>query len=77
MKKLCLLGLVVSLATHSVFAETKLLVVSTNRRSVRKDVDAPAGLMPTSEVPTFAYDDQKAADTRDENLAKFDELFSQ
>lgn len=57
--------------------EAHELVVSTNRRSVRKDVDAPAGLMPTSEVPTFAYDDQKAADTRDENLAKFDELFSQ
>jgi iron(III) transport system substrate-binding protein len=57
--------------------EAHELVVSTNRRSVRKDVDAPTGLMPTSEVPTFAYDDQKAADTRDENLAKFDELFSQ
>jgi iron(III) transport system substrate-binding protein len=57
--------------------EAHELVVSTNRRSVRKDVDAPAGLMPTSKVPTFAYDDQKAADTRDENLAKFDELFSQ
>lgn len=53
------------------------LLVSTNRRSVRKDVAAPEGLMPTSDVPTFPYNNQLAADTRDENLAKFDKLFSQ
>jgi hypothetical protein len=40
-------------------------------------VAAPEGLMPTSDVPTFPYDDQLAADNRDENLAKFDQLFSQ
>lgn len=57
--------------------EAHELVASTNRRSVRADVAAPEGLMPTSEVPTFPYDDQLAADTRDENLARFDELFSQ
>ncbi|ODT66834.1 MAG: hypothetical protein ABS75_24920 [Pelagibacterium sp. SCN 63-23] len=57
--------------------EAHELVVSTNRRSVRQDVSAPEGLMPTSEVPTFPYDDQLAADNRDENLAKFDQLFSQ
>ena len=57
--------------------EAHELVASTNRRSVRADVAAPEGLMPTSEVPTFPYDDNLAASTRDENLAKFDELFSQ
>ncbi|MFD2647342.1 extracellular solute-binding protein [Devosia albogilva] len=57
--------------------EAHELIVSTNRRSVRKDVAPPEGLMPTSEVPTFPYDDNLAASTRDENLAKFDELFAQ
>src|SRR5690606_19225215 len=57
--------------------EAHELIVSTNRRSVRTDVVAPEGLMPTSEVPTFPYDDNLAASTRDENLARFDELFSQ
>ena len=57
--------------------EAHELIVSTNRRSVRKDVAPPEGLMATSDVPTFPYDDQRAADTRDENLAKFDQLFSQ
>lgn len=57
--------------------EAHELVASTNRRSVRADVAAPEGLMPTAEVPTFPYDDNLAASTRDENLAKFDELFSQ
>lgn len=57
--------------------EAHELIASTNRRSVRADVAAPEGLMPTAEVPTFPYDDNLAASTRDENLAKFDELFSQ
>ncbi len=57
--------------------EAHELIVSTNRRSVRKDVAPPEGLMPTSEVPTFPYDADLAASNRDENLAKFDELFAQ
>ena len=46
------------------------------RRSVRADAPAPAGLAPTSEVPTFPYDPDLAAANRDDNLAKFDEVFS-
>lgn len=58
-------------------AEAHEIVVSTNRRSVRTDVSAPAGLIATADVPTFMYDDNLAAATRDENLAKFEELFGQ
>lgn len=57
-------------------AEAHKLVVQTNRRSVRKDVAAPEGLAPTSDIPTFAYDAEAAAANRDENLKKFDELFN-
>lgn len=46
------------------------------RRSVRADAPAPEGLAPTTEVPTFPYDPDLAAANRDDNLAKFDELFS-
>lgn len=58
-------------------AEAHEIIVSTNRRSVRTDVSAPAGLIPTADVPTFMYDDGLAAATREENLAKFEELFGQ
>jgi iron(III) transport system substrate-binding protein len=53
------------------------IIASTNRRSVREDVAAPAGLAPTSEITTFPYDAEQAAANRDENLAKWDELFAQ
>ncbi len=46
------------------------------RRPVRADAPAPEGLAPTSEVPTFPYDPDLAAATRDENLQRFDEIFS-
>jgi len=46
------------------------------RRSVRADAPAPEGLAPTADIPTFNYDPDLAAATRDENLARFDELFS-
>lgn len=46
------------------------------RRSVRADAPAPEGLAPTTEVPTFPYDPDLAAANREDNLAKFDELFS-
>lgn len=62
------------------FANSKAaheLIASTNRRSVRQDVDAPAGLAPTSEIVTFPYDADEAASTRDETLARWDELFAQ
>jgi iron(III) transport system substrate-binding protein len=58
-------------------ADAHALVVSTNRRSVRKDVAAPEGLAPTSEITTFPYDASKAAAERDATLAKWDELFAQ
>ena len=46
------------------------------RRSVRADASAPEGLTPTVDVPTFPYDPDLAAANREDNLAKFDELFS-
>lgn len=46
------------------------------RRSVRADAPAPVGLAPTTEVPTFPYDPDLAAATREENLRRFDEIFS-
>src|SRR5690554_4555331 len=46
------------------------------RRSVRADAPAPEGLAPTADIPTFNYDPDLAAATRDENLRRFDELFS-
>ena len=48
----------------------------TNRRSVRPDVAPPEGQIPFDQVPTFDYDDAKAAADRDENLRIFDERFS-
>ncbi len=47
------------------------------RRSVRADAPAPEGLAATTDIPTFDYDPDLAASTRDENLARFDEVFSQ
>ncbi len=46
------------------------------RRPVRADAPAPAGLAPTSEVPTFDYDPERAAQNREADLKKFDEVFS-
>jgi iron(III) transport system substrate-binding protein len=57
-------------------AEAHELIVSTNRRSVRKDIAAPEGLAPTSEILTFPYDANLAAENRDENLTKFYEVFN-
>lgn len=58
-----------SLANHEIAAKFF-------RRSVRADAPAPEGLAPTTEVPTFPYDPDLAAANREDNLAKFDELFS-
>jgi len=58
-----------SLANHEIAARHF-------RRSVRADAPAPEGLAPTAEIPTFPYDPDLAAATRDENLRRFDELFS-
>lgn len=62
------------------FANTKqaheIMVSLRNRRSVRTDVSAPKGQIPTADVPTFEYDTDKAASMRKANLTKFDELFS-
>lgn len=58
-----------SLANHEVATQHY-------RRSVRADAPAPEGLAPTADIPTFNYDPDLAAATRDENLARFDELFS-
>jgi iron(III) transport system substrate-binding protein len=46
------------------------------RRSVRADAPAPEGLAPTAEIPTFDYDPDLAAATREENLQRFDEIFT-
>jgi iron(III) transport system substrate-binding protein len=54
----------------------EIMVGMRNRRSVREDVSAPKGQIPTAEVPTFPYDPKKAAADRQANLEKFDELFS-
>lgn len=58
-------------------AEAHELLVSTNRRSVRADIAAPEGLAPTSEIVTFTYDADAAAENRDEALAHWEELFAQ
>ena len=62
------------------FANTKeaheIMVGLRNRRSVRIDVSAPKGQIPTADVPTFEYDADRAAAEREANLIKFDELFS-
>ena len=62
------------------FANTKeaheIMVGLRSRRSVRIDVSAPKGQIPTADVPTFEYDANKAAADREANLLKFDELFS-
>lgn len=57
--------------------EAHELVASTNRRSVRADVAAPAGLAPTADIVTFPYDADMAAQERDATLAKWDELFAE
>lgn len=54
----------------------EIMVQLRDRRSVRKDVSAPKGQIPTAEVPTFAYDPKKAAANRDADLAKFEKIFS-
>ncbi len=56
--------------------ENANIAASHFRRSVLVDADAPIGLTPTSEVPTFPYDAGLASSGRDANLAKFDEVFS-
>ncbi|MBM3549714.1 MAG: extracellular solute-binding protein [Alphaproteobacteria bacterium] len=56
--------------------EAHAIVVKSNRRSVRTDVAAPAGQIPTNQVKTFAYDDAAAARDRKANLEKFDDLLS-
>jgi iron(III) transport system substrate-binding protein len=54
----------------------EIMVTLRKRRSVRKDVSAPKGQIPTADVPTFNYDTTKAAAERKANLVKFDELLS-
>ncbi len=54
----------------------EIMVSLRSRRSVRKDVSAPSGQIPTADVPTFAYDPKKAASERTATLLKFDEMLS-
>jgi len=54
----------------------EIMVTLRNRRSVRTDVSAPKGQIPTADVPTFDYDTNMAANMRKANLTKFDEMFS-
>ncbi len=57
-------------------AAHEIMVTLRKRRSVRVDVSAPVGQIPTADVPTFNYDTARAASEREANLLKFDELFS-
>ncbi len=57
--------------------EAHEIVASTNRRSVRADVAAPDGLAATADIVTFPYDAALAAQTRDENIRRWDDLFAQ
>lgn len=52
------------------------ILVETNRRSVRADVEAPAGLAPTAEIVTFPYDADRAAAERAEATARWETLFA-
>jgi iron(III) transport system substrate-binding protein len=54
----------------------KILVALDKRRSARKDVAPPPGLADASGIKTFAYDTVGAAKNRNQNLEKFDKLFS-
>ena len=54
----------------------EIMVKMSNRRSVRKDVSAPKGQIPTADVATFPYDPKKASADREANLAKFETIFS-
>lgn len=54
----------------------EIMVSLRNRRSVRVDVSAPKGQIPTADVPTFDYDAKLAATQRETNLIKFDEMLS-
>jgi iron(III) transport system substrate-binding protein len=55
---------------HEILAQFK-------RRSVRPDVDAPAGLTPTAKIVTFPYDVKKASSERNAYLAKWETIFNQ
>ena len=57
-------------------AAHEIMVDLRNRRSVRKDVTAPKGQIPTADVPTFPYDPKKASADRAANLAKFETVFN-
>lgn len=57
--------------------EAHEIVASTNRRSVRADVAAPEGLAATADIVTFPYDAELAAESRDETILRWDELFAQ
>ena len=54
----------------------EIMVTLRKRRSVRVDVSAPKGQIPTADVPTFDYDTNRAASERKATLLKFDELFA-
>ena len=46
------------------------------RRMTRPDVPPPPGLKPTSQIKFFEYDANKAADSRNDYLQKFGEIFA-
>jgi iron(III) transport system substrate-binding protein len=62
------------------YANTKaaheILVKVDNRRSVRPDVPAPAGLPATTEIKVVPYDSVAAAGKKKEYLEQFDKLFA-
>lgn len=58
-----------SKAGHEILTQFK-------RRSVRADVEAPEGLLATSEIVTFAYDVPTASSQHDAYLQKWEEIFN-
>lgn len=57
--------------------EAHEIIASTNRRSVRADVAAPEGLAATADIVTFPYDAALAAESREDTIRRWDELFAQ
>jgi len=54
----------------------QLAVKVENRRSPRTDVAAPKMMPNTSDIKFFDFDEEKAAQNREEILKKFEELYS-
>lgn len=52
----------------------EIIVKEFNRRSIRDDVDAPEGLIPSPDIPLVDYDFNWASDHQDDVMGKFRDL---